>query len=239
MPKYKVLSTKKISPSLKLSAKEHGIDIIEKEFISIHPILTTEKYNEVYKYIIREHVYAVFTSANAVAPFQKYLHQNDVNYMVNWKIFCLSNQTKKALFPYFSEENIVATAENASALANEIIALGINELVFFCGNKRRDELPEILKKNGVKLQEVIVYETTETPSLITDNLESILFFSPSAVKSFFSVNKLNSNTVCFAIGETTAEAITGYAKNKIIISATPGQEEMIRDLIQYYTNVFN
>ncbi len=239
MGKHKVLSTKNLRPDLKKSTEQNSIDLVETEFISIKPILTKEKYNEVHKYLLKENVYAIFTSANAIGPFKNYMSQNNVYHMVNWKIFCLSNQTKKALYPYFSERNILETADNALMLAQKIISHGIKELVFFCGNKRREELPLILKNNGINLHEVIVYETLETPILITQPFEAILFFSPSAVNSFFSMNQISMNTLCFAIGQTTANAIRVYTKNKIITSPVPSPEAMIEDLIKHFTTLCN
>ncbi|GAC1708945.1 MAG: hypothetical protein NVS9B7_26700 [Flavisolibacter sp.] len=131
------------------------------------------------------------------------------------------------------------TADNALMLAQKIINHGIKELVFFCGNKRREELPLILKNNGIKLHEVIVYETLETPILVTEPFEAILFFSPSAVNSFFFLNRISINTLCFAIGQTTANAITVHAKNKIITSTTPSPAAMVLDLIKHYTTFCN
>ena len=84
------------------------------------------------------------------------------------------------------------------------------------------------------VHEIIVYETVETPVTAIENIDGILFFSPSAVNSFFSVNQLNANTVCFAIGNTTAEAIAGFTGNKIITSEYTSQEMMLASLIKTY-----
>ena len=42
----------------------------------------------------------------------------------------------------------------------------IKNVIFFCGDKRRDELPENLIKNGINVEEIIVYKTMETPTFI-------------------------------------------------------------------------
>lgn len=228
MAKFKVLSTKKLDASLVETAKENGIEIIEQEFIRIHTILTKEKWDEIFHIIQNKIECAVFTSSNAVHSIKKYLTDYVNPFETNWKIFCLAGKTKTVL-----DENIevfgkiAETAENASTLAEKIIQNEIEEITFFCGNKRRDELPGILKKAGIKVQEVIVYETMETPIVITDHFDAVLFFSPSAAQSFFSVNQLMKGAVCFAIGQTTANSIADFTNNKIIISESPSQATML------------
>jgi uroporphyrinogen-III synthase len=132
------------------------------------------------------------------------------------------------------KNKIVDTAENASGLAKKIIENGVQELVFFCGDRRRDELPTILSGSGIVVEEIIVYRTIETPVTQTGNLDGVMFFSPSGVQSFFSVNQLNKNTVCFAIGETTASIIRDYTDNKIITSEFPRQQSLTATVAFYF-----
>ena len=134
----------------------------------------------------------------------------------------------------FNESQIIATADNAIELANKLMANGpFEKIVFFCGKSRRDELPDLIRNNGMELSEVFVYETIETPEVITDIFDAVLFFSPSAVKSFFSVNILPKETTCFAIGPTTAAAIRESTDNRIITSEEPNQETLMADVVYY------
>jgi uroporphyrinogen-III synthase len=238
MPKYKVLSTKKLLPIFIEKASQNNIQIIEKEFISVQPIITKEKVKEVLDLAASRKEYIAFTSANAVTPFDKYLHQHDTYYVVAWKIFCLEGKTKQAIVnSLLPKENIISTAENAKALSQKIIEHGVKEIIFFCGNKRRNDLPGILKDAGITVHEVVVYETIEIPTIASEGINGILFFSPSAVNSFFSLNKLNNKTVCFAIGQTTGNSIADFADNKIIIVKTPGQETMMAAVNSYFQNI--
>jgi uroporphyrinogen-III synthase len=235
---YNVLSTKKISPSLITKARQNNIEIIEQEFISIKPILTKEKYEQVMPIVLNTKASnVVFTSANAVEAVKNYLHQDATWFLPNWDIFCLSGKTKDSLKPNIKESQIIATAENASALAQKIVERSIQEIVFFCGTKRRDELPGILKRAKIKLEEIAVYETMETPVVSPMVYDGILFFSPSSIKSFFSVNQLNKNIVCFVIGKTTADALKEYTDNKVIISEYPGEEMMLATVNFYFKNI--
>lgn len=241
MAKHKVLSTKKLEPSLIEQAREKDIEIIEQEFISVSLIDSEEKFNEVISYADpkqRRIDNIAFTSANAVKALGKFVFRKNTYYVCSWKIFCLSGKTQEELSkPYGNTIGKISNTEaDAKSLAKKIIEHKEKEIVFFCGNKRRDELPNILKKAGIKVHEVIVYETVETPAIVTDDFDAVLFFSPSAVQSFFSVNQLKKHTVCFAIGETTADSIADFTDNKIIISESPGQEMMLASVKIYFEN---
>ena len=58
-------------------------------------------------------------------------------------------------------------------------------VTFFCGNQRRDTLPDKVRAAGIKVEELVVYETVELPLKVTDHYDAILFYSPSGVRSFF------------------------------------------------------
>ena len=238
MAKYKVLTTKKLWDSLVKQANENDIEVIEKEFIYVEPIITEEKAKEVLDLAHSEKEYIAFTSANAVHPFKKYLHYKDTYYVAGWKIFCLSGKTKEELSESYSKliGEIIDTAENARTLAQKIIRSGVKEIIFFCGNKRRDELPSILKNAGLVVHEVVVYNTHEIATVVTDDIDGILFFSPSAITSFFSVNQLKKNTICFAIGQTTEDVLANFTDNKIIVSESPSQEMMMALVNSYFQN---
>jgi uroporphyrinogen-III synthase len=139
---------------------------------------------------------------------------------------------------YFEKACIADTATNADGLADKIISdNSVKEIVFFCGNQRRNTLPKKLRSNEIKVQELVVYKTIEKPQLVSKNYDGILFFSPSAVRSFFTLNKIKEVKTLFAIGNTNAEELKLFTKAKIIIAENPDHEEIISDVIKYYTSI--
>lgn len=233
--KHKVLSTKKLEPSLVQKAEECNVEIIEREAIRVKPILNKEKWDEIFSLLEKKIEFAVFTSSNAVMAVKKYLAEYVNHLPQQWKIFCLSGKTKEMLE---SEAElfgtIKATASSAKELAERIIKSGAKELLFFCGDRRREELPTILQNADVQVREVMVYEVEETPSVVVDDFEAVLFFSPSAVQSFFSANQLKKDVVCFAIGQTTANSLTPFTHNKLYVSKEPTQETLLDEVIKYF-----
>jgi uroporphyrinogen-III synthase len=238
MLKFKVLSTKQLDPSLAEQAREKNIELSQVEFISVRPIVSEQKLKEVQSWGMAGAQCVVFTSAHAVKIVDELLHPHDTVLVTEWKIFCLSGRTRQAVMnAQVLKHEITAESVNATSLAEKIVANEVKEIVFFCGNRRRDELPDLLKKHGLIVHEVIVYETIEQPVIVTEEFDAVIFFSPSAVESFFSCNHLPAQTVCVAIGETTAKAIATYATNKVITSAAPEQEAVLNTAFKYLNKV--
>lgn len=222
MSKFRLLMTKKISASLALQAGLRGIEILEKEFISIVPVLNDNLNKKITRLIASDHTVA-FTSKNALSAIGTTELPN-----ANWKIFCIEGATKNAVRKYFAENSIKGTAKNALLLA-EVIAEKSEErnIIFFCGSKRMEDLPALLLSKGFDVEEVVVYKTELVPQKIIDDFEGVAFFSPSAAESFFSVNTLKKNVVCFSVGKTTSEAIKKYTENKVITADKPSEESII------------
>jgi uroporphyrinogen-III synthase len=170
----------------------------------------------------------VFTSAYAVKYVAGLLSQKP-----EWKIYCIRNETRIAVVNWFGSDSIVKFASNALFLSQLIIADGIKEAVFFCGDQRMDILPDNLEKHGVNLSELIVYDTRLTPKQLEDQPDVILFFSPTAVRSFFSMNALSSETIVFAMGTTTAKALKQYSNNPVIISPEADKAFVFNMAIEY------
>jgi uroporphyrinogen-III synthase len=233
MAKYKILSTKKLEASQIELANKKDIEVIEKEFIFIQPCITEEIKKEVLDLSRKPSLDVVITSANVLPILEDLLPKDQEP--LPWRIFCLSAKTKTAILQAgFSEEQIAAEANDAVSLAEAIILSGSKEVSFFCSNKRRDELPTLLYNSGVIVNEVILYDTILTPAKIDEAFDAVLFFSPSAVDSFFSVNQLKEETVCFAIGKTTTDQIAVHTANRIITSKSPRQESIISAMLFYF-----
>lgn len=240
MGRFKLLSTKSLGPSLVEQANEQGVDVVEREFISVQPIRSEEKYREIKSWLqtVRP-ISVVFTSYNGVEAVRQNLHGEGPSPAPAWNVFCISGKTKQAVASAFPGAAILATAEYGRTLAQLIIDRGdIKEVVFFSGNRRREELPTMLQAAGITVHEITVYHTEETPSPVQEDLDGVLFFSPSGVKSFFSVNQLKKEAVCFAIGRTTAEAIALHSPNQIITSETTSVEAVL-DAVYHYTQTIN
>lgn len=225
-----ILCTRPLPEWLMNEAAASGITIEIESFIETEPVQTIEVQQEIENALLQSAV-VVFTSMNAVEAVAAELEDQQPD----WTIYCIGTATQKLVKEYFGEHAIAGTAADASELAALIVEEAMtDEVVFFCGDQRRDELPGILNNAGIEVNEIVVYQTIEISHKIRKDYFGVLFFSPSAVRSFFKVNKVSEKTILFAIGNTTAAEIKKFSSNKIIISDEPGKENLVAKMIEYF-----
>lgn len=233
MPEHKlhILSTRPVEISSIEEARQKGIILDVLSFIETEAIQTIEVQQEI-EWASVQQATVVFTSMNAVEAVTEMLD----GHIPDWSIYCMGYKTKQLITDYFGETAISGTADNAAELADEILENEEpEEVIFFCGNQRRDELPGKLRKQHISVNEIVVYETLPVEHKLGKEYDAVLFFSPSAVVSFFKKNKLSANTVVFAIGNTTANTVKRFCSNKIIISRLPGKEELVAEALEYFS----
>src|SRR5215203_2379464 len=223
-----ILSTRPLNKQIIDDAVEQNIFIDCISFIETEPV-ADKKLKEKIQKLSTEKITAVFTSMNAVEAVKENLASKP-----EWRIFSIGHTTKELIADFFGSENIIGTANDAGRLADAIIEKNEKDIFFFCGDQRRDELPQKLKSKKINLEEVIVYNTIITTQNISKEYDGILFFSPSAVESFFLANSINENVVLFAIGYSTSDAVRELVKNKIIIADQPGKEALVRKMVEHF-----
>lgn len=219
-----------MNDSLVAKAKASGIAIDALPFIVTGPARSIQVQQEIENALLQSST-VVFTSMNAVEAVADELEDQQPD----WTIYCTGNTTRQLVKKYFGENSIAGTASSAAELGKLITEeTNTGEIIFFCGDQRRNELPEMLRKKNVDVQEIVVYQTIATPHKIEKVYDGILFFSPSAVESFFTNNNINEQTILFAIGTTTATEIKKHTNNKIVISDEPGKENLVKKVMEYF-----
>lgn len=227
----RILSTRPVSEEAIRAAAGKGIQLEVLSFIETKPLLTIPVVEQVQLAGMQPHT-VVFTSMNAVEVVAGLL--NGVR--PDWRVYCIGNTTRKLVESFWGAGVIAGTAEDATRLAAKIVAEeSSKELLFFCGDQRRDELPAHLAAEGISVREVVVYKTIPRHEVVRDTYDAVLFFSPSAVESFFYANTLSRETVLFAIGTTTAETIRQYGDYTVITAVKPGKELLVDQAVDYFT----
>ena len=103
---------------------------------------------------------------------------------------------------------------------------------YFCGNRRRDELPTLLKEVGIVCNETVIYETHEHVQAFDQTFDGVLFFSPLGVSAFAKSNPI---PIAFCIGETTAIAAKKHT-NVVVVSNATTIESTIAKAVHYFKN---
>lgn len=197
----KILSTKVLTQNQKDLLK--GFEVKEVPMIDIsfgNNFSLTEKINN-----------AIFTSVNSVkAVFEI----NKINPSLFNTVFCVGTKTQKILEKHGLKVEVVAG--DAQQLSDKLVSkiaeksIQLDEVNWFCGNIRNTILPSMMAENGILITEYVVYKTELVPKKVEDDYDSILFFSPSGVRSYLQKNNpIQKPIVC--IGVTTAtEALNSF-----------------------------
>ena len=211
------------------TGKDVDLDIIP--FTEIRPCSKEVILSQIQP-LLQQKIVAVFTSANAVKPVVELLQGQ----VPDWTIFCIGFSTYESAKQIFGDEKIKGTAGNAAALAEKILASGhTGEVLFFCGNLRRNDLPLALKQQNINVREITVYHTSLAPKPVEKAYDAVLFFSPSAAESFFIANDLPAKTTLFVMGHTTEVEIKRFAANKIITGDEPIKNKLVMKAIEFIT----
>ena len=206
-----------------------NITIDTASFIQTVPLRTPALQKEISQ-LSRQPLTVVFTSMNAAEAVAGCLEGSHPQ----WKVFSLGTATTKVVHRSFGIKAFGETASDASALADEIIKERVRDVVFFCGDQRRNELPDKLASHNIGVKEIVVYATSPTPKKITRAYDGILFFSPSAVESFASVNQLQPDVTIFAIGNTTARAVSERYGRQPILGSGHSARELLEAVDEFY-----
>ena len=125
-------------------------------------------------------------------------------------------------------------AGNAERLA-DVLEEKANEidgpLLFLCGNRRRETLPERLRRSGIAFKECVVYHTrTQADLEIPDEAPDwMVFFSPSGVEGVLRTSEVETwRTRVAAIGPTTSEALKQAGLPADVTAGTPTPEALVQ-----------
>lgn len=217
----RILSTKKLQPNQKQFLLNAGFSVVEADFIRV-------TYLPFQLQAVADNL--IITSQNGVKALAQHPEVQDVR---RKPVFCVGSKTADLLDEHgFTVQEI---ADNAQELAEVIVSDYANEtFTFFSSTIRRNELPMALLEADVELNEIEVYATEPTPMKV-GAFDGILFFSPSGVQSFLSVNGITTE-MCFCIGKTTANELE-KTTNNIVIANQPSVENTIIQCINHYKNL--
>lgn len=220
----KLLSTKIISNQFKDLLIKNNYQIDQKSFIKILP----------YKCLINISVSKniIFTSKNAVNII---LNNSKIKKkLIDKNIFCVGESTAELIIN--NNLNLIKSKQNSKKLSKYIVANFKNSkdsFTYFSGKKRLLKLENILNKNNIKIIIHEVYDTLLTPKKINNHYDGIIFYSPSAVKSFFKGNNSFKNTYGFCLGNTTAKELKNYS-DSFSVAKSNSEENMLVSINKYF-----
>ena len=221
----RLLSTKTLSPRIKDHLTKIGTSIVEYPLIKIKPLhLTNQKIQSM----------LIFTSQNAVILANK--NNALKNKIIGKKSFCVGEKTRKLLEKFGFK--VIEMRENANDLAHFLVEkYNKNSFSFFFGKKRRSEIESLFKIKNMNVEIHELYDTLFINKKIKGPFDGIIFFSPSAVLSFFENNKWPKDCHGFCIGKSTAETLKKFT-TKYSEAKHPNEDQLSLTIINYFSNYY-
>ncbi|MEY8849380.1 hydroxymethylbilane synthase [Psychroserpens sp. XS_ASV72] len=164
--------------------------------------------------------HVIITSKNAVEALLMNFDKSELQFE---NIYCVGRRTKRLIERKIGP--VKHTANNSKQLAEYLTQqLDSKTVTYFCSDIRLDELPSILKDNGIDVTEVIAYDTKFDGVEVGSSVKGVMFFSPSTVKSYKQKN--GNDIIAYCIGETTATEAKRHFEN-IKVAKLPTVESVI------------
>lgn len=220
-----------LSENAEKQFQAEGFELLQHSFIHTQSIFSAETKSFI-KDVASQKKIVLFTSANAVNSVIEQLE----NTKPNWHFYCISGKTKDAVSAYWGTEKILGYGNDALEILETMTSEIPQEIIFFCGNKRLDTLPDTLTDRGFDVKELIVYQTELSSTKLENSFDAIIFFSPSGIESFLQQNTIPMEAILFAIGNTTAKHLEDHCANTIIVSPAPDKNILVKTLIEFYKN---
>ncbi|RXJ84753.1 uroporphyrinogen-III synthase [Arcobacter cloacae] len=159
----------------------------------------------------------VFTSKNAVYSLN--------SFNKDWKkldSYAIAQKTADVIKELEGKVTFIGNSGHGNEFANELIEMLKDKKVLYVrALKTVSDLPNILKQNGINLDELIAYKTSCKKTYT--NLEkdsTFIFTSPSSVECFFKQFKWDDSYKAIVIGHTTAKFLPKEIKYKVSSSTS-------------------
>ena len=165
----------------------------------------------------------VFTSKNAVYSLN--------SFNKDWKkldSYAIAQKTADVIKELEGKVTFIGNSGHGNEFANELIEMLKDKKVLYVrALKTVSDLPNILKQNGINLDELIAYKTSckKTCTNLEKN-STFIFTSPSSVECFFKQYNWDDSYEAIVIGQTTAKFLPKEIKYKV--SSLTSIEECIK-----------
>ena len=219
--KVNILSTRVLGKDIVSFLDPVRFNFIQKDFIHTQPISFNRQ--------------ELLTNTNWIisskTALKIILDTYQIDELKNINFYSVGQQTTKLIAD--SKLKVVEWANYSENLAQKIVKKHSKKHFFFIGGEmRRGELPSFLKNHNVSLKMINIYTTVLSPNEINEQIDGLIFFSPSAVQSYVKANTISDQQL-FCIGNTTAQEATKHSQNVHL-----PQEQTFKSVIDLVNNYY-
>ncbi|KAL3662955.1 hypothetical protein V7S43_011901 [Phytophthora oleae] len=208
--------------SSRRSLEAHFTDVLTFEYVNTELLLNVLTHLERYSGILVTSPRSAIAVANVVDGLDTGLKLKVLEKLRAKPVFSVGAATSRELLPL----GVVCKGDDAGSADvlseylhhDDVLPADCKEkpMMFLCGDKRRDTLPDSFRSRGLPLEELVVYQTCAV-----QNVEFpaeckvpdwIVFFSPSGLKVVKDLPLPWESIRKAAIGKTTATALHEHAE---------------------------
>ncbi len=165
----------------------------------------------------------VFTSKNGVKAINSFNQ--------DWKnipSYAIAQKTANTIIKLGGVVEFIGNSGHGNDFAYELKdVLKDKKVLYVKALKTVSNLPNILKENGIFLDEIIAYKTScKKSNIILEESSIFIFTSPSSVECFFKQYSWKNSYKAIVIGKTTAEFLPSNINYEI--SSQTSVEECIK-----------
>ncbi len=165
----------------------------------------------------------VFTSKNGVKAINSFNQ--------DWKnipSYAIAQKTANTIMKLGGVVEFIGNSGHGNDFAYELKnVLKDKKVLYVKALKTVSNLPNILKENGIFLDEIIAYKTScKKSNIILEESSIFIFTSPSSVECFFKQYSWKNSYKAIVIGKTTAEFLPSNINYEI--SSQTSVEECIK-----------
>ncbi|ABV67437.1 putative uroporphyrinogen III cosynthase HemD [Aliarcobacter butzleri RM4018] len=165
----------------------------------------------------------VFTSKNGVKAINSFNQ--------DWKSipsYAIAQKTANTIIKLGGVVEFIGNSGHGNDFAYELKnVLKDKKVLYVKALKTVSNLPNILKENGISLDEIIAYKTScKKLNIILEENSIFIFTSPSSVECFFKQYSWKNSYKAIVIGKTTAEFLPSNINYEI--SSQTSVEECIK-----------
>ncbi|WP_201523145.1 uroporphyrinogen-III synthase [Aliarcobacter butzleri] len=165
----------------------------------------------------------VFTSKNGVKAINSFNQ--------DWKnipSYAIAQKTANTIMKLGGVVEFIGNSGHGNDFAYELKnVLKDKKVLYVKALKTVSNLPNILKENGIFLDEIIAYKTScKKSNIILEENSIFIFTSPSSVECFFKQYSWKNSYKAIVIGKTTAEFLPSNVNYEI--SSQTSVEECIK-----------
>lgn len=171
----------------------------------------------------------VFTSKNGIKGILN-LQQKSGFFLATKACYCIAPVTRD--FALLSGFRPKGEGANALELANCIAENGETRVLHSTSIDRREELYEILNENSIEITSLYTYRKS-LKNMDIETSKMAMFFSPSQVDGYLKKRNLESETMAFCVGETTADYLKNKGHYNIEVSKKSTEKSLVDSVIRY------